>query len=106
MARIRADLVGVVIVRTGVATVARLRAGDEVPAGATVGAHLLADDDIDRDAAPDTATSRDVAPSTPRPAPSAAKAEWLAYAQGLDLDVDATWSKAEIFAAVTAAEAD
>lgn len=42
MAKIRDDFEGITIVRTGSAQDVVLRAGDEVPDGATVGDHLLA----------------------------------------------------------------
>ena len=87
MAKIRADLVGVVypISADGIPMGVMLAAGDTVPAGAVVGKHLLS-----------TGTTTE----PPRAGKGATKAAWAAYAATLGIESAPDATREDFIAAV------
>lgn len=103
MARIDTAFKGVVYTRVG-GTVHVLRAGDEVPAGASVGAHAL-DASIVEDIEPEvpqdggTSTGGDNA-DVEYPGDDATREELNAYAVGIGMNPDEFKNKADLVAAI------
>lgn len=94
MAKIREDLEGVVYVSGEDGAPVSLKAGDVIPKGATVGAHLT-----------DEAAEADE-PDAGRPKGNSSKEKWAAYAESLEITIEDDWKTADIKAAVEAHEAE
>lgn len=106
MTRIRADLVGTVHVRDLDDVVRVLSAGDEVPDGAVVGEHLIADQEgATSDPADDETDEQgeDGGDEVPDGAPrgNASRAAWASYATAKGVEVSDEMSREDIKAAVT-----
>ncbi|AXQ62839.1 hypothetical protein SEA_ANGELIQUE_8 [Gordonia phage Angelique] len=97
MAKIRDDLEGVVWVEVDGQGV-KLAAGDTVPRGVDVGAHLL-DDAVDDDQGDDD-TFPEGAPELSWKGP-----QLVAYAKAHGVDLDGATKKADVLAAIEAAQA-
>ena len=96
MAKIRDDLDGVVFpyTATGIPLGVALRSGDEVPAGAVVGAHLLAGSQADE------ADEADEAERGAAPKGNASREVWADYAVSLGITVPDDAGQREIRALV------
>lgn len=114
--KIRSDLEGYVLAHrgNGLQGATPLKAGDDVPDDTIVGDHLLApDDDALGDSDGGSANSPDASATgtTPagavptKPTTNSSKAEWLAWAEHLELDVDDKTTKDALRGAVAAFEA-
>lgn len=91
--KIRSDLVGVAYVYDVHGTPTMLAAGDEIPEGASIGAHLL-------DSTADNGPAEIERPADSGPGSSRSK--WLAYAEHLGVTHDHDASRDDIIAAVDA----
>ena len=110
MAKIRADLVGVVYPYTtdGIPMGVMLAAGDTVPAGAVVGKHLLSTGTTTEPTAPPaeppaatgTAGEDDSPVEPPRAGKGATKAAWAAYAATLGIESAPDATREDFIAAV------
>lgn len=102
MAKIREDLVGITIIRDDSGLDHILHPGDTVPAGLTVGEHLLGD------ATPESGKSAD-SKVPPKGGPGSGAPAWRAYAleaataAGLNIDIPEDADRGDIIDALTTA---
>lgn len=94
MSKVRADLVGAVLVRNADGQQVSLVAGDDVPDGYELGDHLLEERESDKGSG-----------EPPRSGKGSGKEEWAAYADTLGVAYDEGATRDDIVAAVDASRA-